>query len=416
MARDYITLLKNRKFIFLWSSQILSQITINIMNFLLLLNLFRNTGSTIATSFLWIAYALPAIIVGPIGAAASDMFDRKKILALTNILQAIVILLFAISHRSSMYLLYGVAVFYSFLNQFYVPAEISSLPQIVKKELFAYANGVFFLTQQAAVIIGFGLAGPIQKLLGYDISLLACSGMLILAFVSVLKLPKLKTTDKMPYGFENAFTHFFTRIYEGYIYIKEHRNVLYPFILLAGLQIALTVIVVNTPAIAVDIFNISTESIGTLIVVPGGLGAIVGTLLIPKILKKGIRKIKIIKISFVFLTLSLFLLTFLIPMIGYIHLLIIGFLILGTIGFSYVGILIPSQTFLQEQTPGGLRGRVFGNYWFIVTILTVFPVLISGTLSEIFGIKILMFILTGSVFAFSILINRKKELFASKVI
>jgi MFS-type transporter involved in bile tolerance (Atg22 family) len=57
---------------------------------------------------------------------------------------------------------------------------------------------------------------------------------------------------------------------------------------------------------------------------------------------------------------------------------------------SFIGVLIPSQTLLQEKTPHDLRGRVFGNFWFLVTAASVFPVILSGTITEIFGSKILM--------------------------
>lgn len=120
MLTDYRPLSKNFKFLYLWASQILSQLTIYVMNFLLLLRLFEKTGSTIATSFLWVAYALPAILIGPFAAA---------------------------SHRTSLFLIYGVALAYSFLNQFYVPAELATLPSVVKKKVLPHANGLFFLTQ-----------------------------------------------------------------------------------------------------------------------------------------------------------------------------------------------------------------------------------------------------------------------------
>ncbi|MEK7111745.1 MAG: hypothetical protein AAB875_00295, partial [Patescibacteria group bacterium] len=63
--------------------------------------------------------------------------------------------------------------------------------------------------------------------------------------------------------------------------------------------------------------------------------------------------------------------------------------------FSLVGILIPAQTFLQEATPGGMRGRVFGNFWFLVTIATIVPVIFSGTITELLGIRSLFLILGG---------------------
>jgi len=130
---EFRPILKNSKFISLWTSQILSQVTINLMNFLLLLKLFEATRSTIATSLLWVAYALPAILIGPIAAASIDLVDKRKMLILTNLLQAVIIFIYALSQHESVFLLYGIAVIYSFLNQFYVPAEQASLPTLVKK-------------------------------------------------------------------------------------------------------------------------------------------------------------------------------------------------------------------------------------------------------------------------------------------
>jgi len=121
MLREYKLLVKNSNFVYVWISQIFSQLTINIMNFLLLIGLFAKTQSAIATSFLWVSYSLPAILVGPVAAASADMIDRRKILMISNLLQALTILSFAFLHETRFFLIYGVVFIYSFLNQFYVP-------------------------------------------------------------------------------------------------------------------------------------------------------------------------------------------------------------------------------------------------------------------------------------------------------
>ncbi len=94
--KEFKKLLKNYKFVALLVSQVLSQLTLNILSFLILIKLFQETGSTIATSFVWVAYALPAIIVGPIAAAAVDFIDKRIILMSTNLLQAAAVLVYAI--------------------------------------------------------------------------------------------------------------------------------------------------------------------------------------------------------------------------------------------------------------------------------------------------------------------------------
>lgn len=412
MFGQYSSLIKNKYFTLLWSSQILSQITIHIVNFALLIKLFEVTKSTIATSLLWVSYSLPAILIGPIAAVFVDMFDRKKILIITNFAQATIILLYALTHEKYFFLAYGVVIIYSFFNQFYLPSESSSLPSLVKKNQLPQANSLFFLTQQGAIIIGFGTAGFLQQYLGFSTTLMIASTLLLLAFVSVLFLPKLSADEAIPSRFEEIFIKFFTRIMEGYRFLKQRKDILVPFMLLVFVQIVSIIVMVNVPLIATEILNINLHLTGLAIVVPVGMGAMIGALLIPRLLKKDIRKKLILEYSLMALSISELLLIFLVPLAdGYIKYLISTTIIIF-LGISFIGILIPSQTYIQEATPGGYRGRVFGNFWFIVTILTILPVIFSGTISEILGIKVLLLLIWG--FTISLLMFSKN--FGQKII
>lgn len=394
---DFKPLIKNTKFIYLWVSQVLSQVTINIMNFLLLIRLFEATGSSIATSLLWVAYALPAIIIGPFAAASVDMLDRRKVLMVTNLLQSFTIFLYASSHGQSLFLLYGIAMIYSLFNQFYVPAEQASLPSVVKKETLPHANGLFFLTQQSAIIFGFGIAGFLNGFLGFGRSLYLGSVLLFLAFLSVSFLEKMKVDEKVPTSLEEAIKEFFTRIYQGYEFIKDNRSILTAFLLLLSLQVALAVIVVNIPVVAYEMLRVGVEVSGLLLVVPAGIGALISAFFVPKLLKKGVRKKRVIELAFMLLTFGLMMFALLVPEITNFWLRIVsGEITILFAGVSFVGIFIPAQTFLQEKTPGGLRGRVFGNFWFLATIATVIPVILSGTVSELFGVRTLFTILAGA--------------------
>lgn len=395
MVDEFKPLIRNSKFVLIWFSQILSQLTIHIMNFLLLIRLFAITGSTIATSLLWVAYALPAILIGPIAAASVDMVDRRKMLMITNLLQALAIFSYALLHETRFFLLYGIAFIYSLLNQFYIPAESAAIPSVVPKKYLAYANGLFFLTQQGALVLGFGFAGILNHFLGFTNALYLCSFFLFLAFVSVSFLPKLKVEEELPSGLEEAIIRFFARISEGYRFIKERKEILFPFLLLIVIQVSIAMVVVNVPLLATEILEISTNSIGTLIVVPAGIGAGLGGFIIPKILRKGIRKKIVIEYSLMSLGFLLLTLGFIIPEIASGLRFTLGALNALALGFSLVGILIPAQTFLQEATPGGMRGRVFGNFWFLGTIATIVPVIFSGTLTELLGVRSLFLILGG---------------------
>lgn len=394
MTEEFRPLFKNTKFAYIWFSQILSQLTINIVNFLLITTLFKQTGSTIATSLLWIAYALPAIIVGPFGAAASDMLDKRRVLMFANLTQSVVIFGYAVLATGNSFLPYGVVLAYSLLNQFYVPAEASAIPSLVSKKLLPLANGLFFMTQQAAIVLGFGLAGVLNHFLGFQKSLFLCAAFLAGGFLSVSFLPKLTPAQKAPSNLEDTFFQFFRRILEGYNFIKANNKILMPFGLLLSLQVILTVMAVNVPAIVTDLLNININSMGVALVVPAGLGTAFGAFVFPKLLKKGLRKRRLIDNSLAGLAVCFILIPLLLPLIPGGARLIGSSVLIFLAGLSFIGIVIPSQTFLQEVTPGGLRGRVFGNFWFVVTVATLLPVLFSGTITELLGIRVLLVLLS----------------------
>jgi MFS family permease len=392
MFQEFKPVLKNKRFLNLWVSQITSQLSINIMNFVFLIWLFDKTGSAISTSFLWVAYSLPAILVGPFASATVDLVDRRKLLIVTNFLQCLTVFLFALVHQGNIFLLFEIVFIYSLLNQFYVPAESASLPSLLPKEKLAQGNSLFFLTQQSSLVVGFGVAGFILALLGFEYTLFLCAFLLFVAFLSTLFLPRLMTGNEFPRSFESAVTGFFGKITEGYRFIKGERRVLTPFILLLVFQVSVQVATVAVPSIAKDLLNLSLNTAGIYILVPAGIGAILGIIILPKLIAKGWRKKKVIENSLILVGVFLFLFTFLIPLLPYFLRVVSTFFSFAILGLSFVGVTIPSQTFLQESTPKELRGRVFGNFWFLVTIASVLPVIFSGSIIEFLGIRILLLI------------------------
>lgn len=386
------TLFQNKKFVFLWLSQIFSQLTIQIMNFLLIVRLFERTGSTIATSFIWIASALPSILIGPFAAVWVDFLDKRKVLVISNLLQFLVLLAYALTFKQYFFLSYVVVLAYSLFNQFYVPAEASSVPLLVTSKNLPEANGLFFLTQQSAVIVGFGIAGILSQIIGFEFTFLFLSVLLFLAFVSASFLPTIQVKVGSGKKLVVDIRDFFTRITEGYQFIRSNPTIFLPFALLASLQIVVSIISINLPIMAKEIVRINPNLSGTVIILPAGIGAFAAILFIPKYLRR-MRKKELIEKSLIIIALSFWLITFLVPntiqglRVFYVSLLFFF------IGISFVGIVIPAQTYLQEKTPKKLLGRVSGNFWFITSVATIFPVLFSATVSEVFGVRTLFFII-----------------------
>ena len=395
MINEFKPVINNKNFRYLWTSQIFSQLSINIMNFVFLIKLFEVTGSAISTSLLWIAYSLPAILIGPFASAIVDLTDKRKMLFITNFLQALTIFLYAISPKANIFILYQVVFIYSLLNQFYVPAEAASLPSLLPKKKLTQGNSLFFLTLQASLIVGFAVAGLINHFLGFNNTLFICSFFLFVAFANTFFLPKLVSETKVPNEFEKAVIKFFSHVLGGYKFIKSERKVLTPVLLLIGFQVALQVLIVEVPIIAQNLLSIPLNSAGLFLLVPAGIGSILGALALPKLIARGWRKKKVIENSLISIGIIILIFTFLIPLLPYWFKTLLSFISVLLLGLAFFGVIVPSQTFLQEKTPKDLRGRVFGNFWFLVTIASVFPVLFSGSIVEILGIKFFLFIISA---------------------
>lgn len=409
MRQEFKLLFRNSRFLYLWVSQLLSQVTVQMMNFLLLARLFTITGSSIATSLLWVSYALPSIFFGPIGAASVDLVSKRKMLMFTNLLQALIIFGFIFIHQSSIFLLYAVVLVYSFLNQFYVPAESSSLPSVVPKSSLPQANSVFFITQQFALIAGFGFAGLMQGFLGFSGSLIVASILLFIAFVSVSFLPELMPGKKVPQSIDRFIIAFFKTIYEGYEFIKGKKTVLYPLFLLLGIQIILAIIVVNLPVIATELLEISVSYAGILIVIPAGVGAVLGSIIVSKKLKEGLRKKSLIQFGLLIMGVSILATSIIAPFLSILFSSFIIPILLISAGTGFIFANIPTLTYLQEVTPLPLRGRVFGNLWFLITISTIFPVLFSGLLTEFLGVRVLLITIAALILSAYYLIAVKGQ-------
>ncbi len=390
---DFTIVLKNSRFLNLWVSQILSQTTINIMNFLLLTYLYSTTHSSIATSFLWISFSLPALLVGPIGAASVDLVDRRKMLMITNLLQAVTIVLFIFVYPKSVFFLYVIVFLYSTLNQFYMPAESAMLPSVVSKKALSRANSLFFMTMQAAIVFGFGIAGFLQRTIGLNGALVLSAGFLMAAFVSVSFLPPGRPGKVISGEFEKDLTTFFQTILDGYKFIRGNKTILFPLLILLFIQAGLAMVIVSLPTIASEVLNIPLQYSGVSIVVPAGIGALMGSIYVPRLIKSVLRKKTMIELSLGIISFTLLALSLGIPLLPITLRVSITSLLIILTGFAFVGISIPALTFLQENTPEWFRGRVFGNLWFMVTLVTIIPVLFSGAINELFGVRTLLAIM-----------------------
>lgn len=382
MKSNFSLLLQNKSFVRLWVSQILSQIAINLMNFYVLTQVFAKTQSTTAVAMIWIASALPALLFGPFSGAIVDSLSRRKAMIITNLLQAgsIALLFF----RHSLFSFYPVVFLYSFFDQIYLPSQQASIPGLVNKKYLSTANGLFLLTQQGSVLLGFGLGGILLVLLGNTITIAIASGALIAAAVSVYFLPK----DQPRVGFmEKNIGRFWKDLLVGYKYVRTHREILLPLLMIICSQIFVSVITIILPTFTHEVLKISLNYAGIMLIVPGAIGALIVTYNLPRWLKTN-RKKDIVGHGLLIggMTLVLF------SLVGLLNVgrTLVGSIVAIGIGMALACITVPSQTLIQEKTPSWLRGRVYSQLSFLLIIATTLPILAAGTLADAIGVVPLM--------------------------
>jgi MFS family permease len=386
--KHFKPLLKNKNFLFLWVSQFLSQVAIHTLNFLVILKIYGATHSTIATSLVWLVFIIPAIILGPLASAFVDMVDKRNILMLTNVSQALIIVAYAFFHERILFISYGVVLMYSVFNQFYIPAEVASLPSLIAEKYLPQANGLFIATYQIGLVMGFGLSGLVGELVGFRTAFLLAGGLLLLAFLSVERLPKLGP-GKKAVDIRKNFNEFVDEVIEGFEFIRSKREIYIPFLTISGLQVSLATLFVILPKISESILALNPSYSGIAIVAPCGIGAIAGISVVARLLSEKARKRDVAKYALAIITASMWVVAFGLKPIPLPYRYGAAFAVSLVIGASFVGIFIPAQTHLQIVTPKEMMARVFGNSWFFTTVLTVFPIMFSATITDILGARML---------------------------
>jgi len=225
----------------------------------------------------------------------------------------------------------------------------------------------------------------------------------------VMFLPKMKFNNVKHNTIEDSLIMFFKSIYSGYKYIKSSKNILITFLTLISIQVVFSIVIVSVPTIAEKILRIPANLSGIYIVIPAGLGSMLGAVYIPIFLKNKWRKRRLIETSLLVLSILIFSEIFIVYYLPSIINIIVSGVIIFFLGIFFTGIIIPSQTFLQEHTHDTYQGRIFGNMWFITTIATIIPVIFYGVITEMFGIKLVMFSI--SLLCFLMYYLSKKEAF-----
>jgi predicted MFS family arabinose efflux permease len=181
----------NRDFKLLFFGQLSSQIGDQFL-FIAALSIINHlTASPLALSGLALAISIPQLAFGLMGGVLVDRFNRKRLLIVSDVLRALVILpVLLVNRRSDLWILYPAAAGLATIGTAFYPARNAIIPNIVSPKLLLSANALVQVSYILALIFGATLAGFAVRLWGTAIAVIFdsatfLSSALLIAFMQI---------------------------------------------------------------------------------------------------------------------------------------------------------------------------------------------------------------------------------------
>ncbi|MDB9446482.1 MFS transporter [Anabaena sp. CS-542/02] len=384
----FSALLKNRGFMLLWIGQLFSQLGDKIF-FVLMVALLENyqppTGlaQNSMYSILMLAFTLPAILFGSAGGIFVDRFSKKLVLTVSNYIQTVLMLFIAFLPRDFFMLLlltFGVST----LAQFFTPAQQAAIPVLVRRENFMAANAVYSTTMMGSLIVGFAIGEPILTLakdwLGARYGQEIVVGVLYLLSGLAVQLVNLGPENELSPRESPTLINPWADFKAGLGYITKNPLILNAMLQLTTLYCVFAALMVLTIRLAAD-FGLKDKQFGFFLAA-AGVGMVFGAAILGHWGDKLHHK-PLPLMGFLIMSLVLGVFTFT-------HNLILALGLSAFLGVGAALIGVPMQTLIQQRTPPTMHGKVFGFQNHIVNIALSAPLAITGPLTDMLGLRIVL--------------------------
>lgn len=388
---------KVRSFLLLWLGELFTQISVNLLNFLLIFQVFSLTDSNTAVSWLVVAITIPSILFGLLAGVYVDRWEKKRVLFVANIVRAIA-LIFLAFFDTNVATIYAVAFLVSLMTQFFIPAESPMIPEVVEPKLLYSANALFSIGLYGSMLFAYVLSGPM--LIYFDPShiliIIAIMQLIGALFISFISLPPGEKTEM-----RDAQKRDVMREIQGVLsFIIRHRGVVHSLFFLAMTQILLLIIASIAPGYTSEVLNIDINHFPIVFITPAALGVVVGAALLSSIFSEANRE-KVVNTGLFLSGVAILLMPYgsriasrdiivtlntYLPQFLHISVYDLLTLFAFTLGLANAFIFVPSNTILQEATSEELRGKIYGVLNTLIGVLSVIPLLVVGGLADLVGV------------------------------
>ncbi|MGH7873746.1 MAG: MFS transporter [Candidatus Binatia bacterium] len=340
---------------------------------------------------------LPRLLVGAVGGAIADRFDRRRVLMITQALamiQAIIYWLLVQFDVIQLWHIAALAFFLGVVNTINQTARQSLVNSLVPKEELLNAIGLQSSVFNFSKILGPSAGGVIIAYIG----IAGC--FLVNAMSFVYLLFNLYQMDLPPWEKRSDQASLLADVKEGFVYLTGNRRLLY----IVGLSYVIATFLAPynrfVPIFATNVLHVGASGFGLLMSAPG-VGATVAALVLASVnkLRIGLRSICACQLGFA-LSIGLF---------AFSHQFLLSFVFLAMVGFCQIAGRALSNTAIQTSTPDNLLGRVLSLFFMDRGLWSLGSMLI-GALGAVVGMD-WTFALCGAICAITAVavmsINRK---------
>jgi MFS family permease len=157
---DLKELLRIPDFRRLWMAQSISYFGDSLTLFGLLFLVQRLTGNAASVAGILIAMSLPMLVVGLGAGVWVDRLDRKRVMIWSDILRALLVLIFLIVQSADqVWMIYVVAFLIASVSSFFAPARTALVPKVVGMDKLMAANSISESSRVLFGVLGTATAG-----------------------------------------------------------------------------------------------------------------------------------------------------------------------------------------------------------------------------------------------------------------
>lgn len=362
----------------------MSQVAYHMLTFALILHIYDLTKSLTTISLVMMATAIPSVVFGPFSGAFTDKIRYKTVLFYTNILRFLVVILLIPAAHNTLAILELIFLM-STITQFFSPAELSSIPLIVKKEDLIATNSIYMTTMYASLMVGYGAAGPLQALVGSQIMFIIIASFYLIAAIAIRTMSnydlKEKAHDLTLSNLAKSISSIWETTKDGIKYIRSKKNISSSMFKLAIGWAILGAFIVILPGFTEKVMRISTRMGGILLIVPAGFGMLVASYFLSK--KNQLKKNVEIYLGFIICGLALFLLSAYSLYRFLDFSIVVAVILMIVMGFATALVYVPAQTLLHQYSDENMRGRVFGINAMLINLAMSTPALFVGGIADL---------------------------------